>query len=202
MCQVDIELPDEYSGAAIGLLNERKGSLVEMSSVSKEGKVTLLYRVPSRGMNGVKSRLLTATRGLAIMSSTFGGYSAYAGDFGGRDRGNMLSHEAGVATPFAISKLQDRGAMFASAGDEVYEDQIVGINAKVGDLKVNICKAKALTNMRSSGADEKSYCVPPLQLTLEDAVEYIQEGEFVEVTPDAVRMGVHPKKPHPGQRKK
>ena len=90
-------------------------------------------------------------------------------------------------------KTQDRGAFFTSPGDEVYENQIVGIHAKAGDLKVNICKAKQLTNMRSSGADEKSTATPPMQLTLEDAVEYILEGEFVEVTPDAIRMGKYPK---------
>merc|ERR1719183_3322098 len=190
---VDIEMPDEYSGSAISLLNERKGNMIEMSPVTAEGSVSIQYEVPARGMNGVKSKLLSATRGLAVMSSTFAGYKPYAGDFGGRDRGNMLSHETGTATPFSISKAQERGALFSSPGDEVYEDQIVGINAKTGDLKVNICKAKQLTNMRSSGADEKSACTPPMQLTLEDAVEYVIEGEFVEVTPDAIRMGKLPK---------
>ena len=189
---VDIELPDEYSGAAISLLNERKGSMIEMSTVTTEGGVTIQYEVPARGMAGVKSKLLSATRGLAVMSTTFAGYKPYAGDFGGRERGNLLSFEAGTATPFAISKVQDRGAFFTSPGDEVYEDQIVGVHAKAGDLKVNICKAKALTNMRSSGADEKSSTTTAMQLTLEDAVEYVVDGEFVEVTPDAIRMGKHP----------
>merc|ERR1711918_89193 len=131
--------------------------------------------------------------GLAVMSSTFLGYKPYAGDFGERDRGNLLSFEKGTATPFSIMKVQDRGAFFTSPGDEVYEDQIVGINSKSGDLKVNICKAKQLTNMRSSGADEKSTTTPPMQLTLEDAVEYVVSGEFVEVTPEAIRMGLYPK---------
>merc|ERR1719478_815194 len=149
--------------------------------LSKERLVTIEYEVPSRGMNGVKSKLLSASRGLAVMSSTFAGYKSYAGDFGERDRGNLLSFETGTTSAFSLAKIQERGALFSSPGEEVYENQIIGINAK------------ALTNMRSAGADEKSNVTPPMQLTLEDAVEYIQEGEFVEVTPDAVRMGKKPK---------
>merc|ERR1711892_1503547 len=121
-----------YSGSAIDLLNLRKGSMLGMSSATKEGMVTIEYEVPSRGMNGVKSKLLSAT------------------------------------SAFSLAKIQERGALFSGPGDEVYEDQIIGINAKSGDLKVNACKAKALTNMRSAGNDEKSNCIPPMQLTLED----------------------------------
>jgi len=190
---VDVELPDEYSGSAISLLNERKGNMIEMSSPTAEGSVTIQYEMPARGMNGVKSKLLSATRGLAVMSSTFAGYKPYAGDFGGRLRGNLLSFEAGTATPFSLTKVQERGSLFAGGGDEVYEDQIIGIHSKENDLKVNICKAKQLTNMRSAGADEKASNTPPMQLTLEDAVEYIIAGEFVEVTPADIRMGKHPK---------
>merc|ERR1719453_2248176 len=124
--------------------------LVDMAAVTKEGSQTIQYEVPARGMAGVKSKLLSASRGLAVMSSTFAGYKPFAGDFGERDRGNLVSFEQGTATPFAITKVQDRGTFFTSPGDEVYEDQIVGINAKASELKVNICKAKQLTNMRSS----------------------------------------------------
>merc|ERR1712087_995181 len=109
---VDIELPEEYSGSAIDLLNQRNGAMVSMSSPTKEGLVTITYEVPSRGMNGVKSKLLSASRGLAVMSSSFLGYKPYAGDFGGRDRGNLLSYESGTATPFSIMKTQDRGSFF------------------------------------------------------------------------------------------
>jgi len=197
---VDIELPEEYSSAAISLLNERKGMLVDMGAVTKEGSQAIQYEVPARGMAGVKSKLLSASRGLAVLSSTFAGYKPYAGDFGERSRGNLLSFEQGTATPFAIMKTQDRGAFFSAPGDEVYADQIVGVNAKSGDLKVNICKAKQLTNMRSAGADEKSTTTAPMQLTLEDAVEYVVRGEFVEVTPDAIRMGKHPKESRFGKK--
>ena len=127
------------------------------------------------------------------MSTTFAGYRPYAGDFGERDRGNLLSFEQGTASPFSIAKIQERGALFSSPGDEVYEDQIIGINAKAGDLKVNACKTKALTNMRSAGADDKTNVIPAMQLTLEDAVEYIINDEFVEVTPADIRMGKKPK---------
>jgi len=191
--EVDIELPEEYSGAAIDLLNQRKGAMVEMSTPTKEGLVNIVYTVPSRGMNGVKSKILSATRGLAVMSTTFAGYKSYAGDFGERERGNLLSFETGTASPFSLAKIQDRGALFSKPGDEVYEDQIIGVNAKSGDLKVNACKTKQLTNMRSAGADDKTNVIPPMQLTLEDAVEYIIGDEFVEVTPDAIRMGKKPK---------
>jgi GTP-binding protein len=196
---VDMEMPEEYTGSAIDLLNQRKGSMVEMGPPTKEGLVNLIYEVPSRGMNGVKSKLLSASRGLCVLSTTFTGYRKYAGDFGGRDRGNLLSFETGTVTPFSVGKIQERGALFSKPGDEVYEDQIIGINAKEGDLKVNVCKAKALTNMRSAGADDKANVVPAMQLTLEDAVEYIQAGEFVEVTPDAVRMGKIPGKKNPSR---
>jgi GTP-binding protein len=196
---VDIELPEEYSGSVVNLLSERKGQMVEMSSPTAEGMQTIVYEVPTRGMVGVKSKLLTATRGLAVMTTTFAGYKPYAGDFGGRDRGNLLAHEAGTATPFSLTKVQERGALWTANGDEVYENQIVGIHSRPGDLKVNVCKAKQLTNMRSAGADEKASTTPPMDLTLEDAVEYVIEHEYVEITPDSIRMGyVDPKKAQRG----
>merc|ERR1719426_205900 len=115
--------------------------MLEMGAPSPEGMQSIQYEVPTRGMVGVKSKLLTATRGLAAMTTTFAGYKPYAGDFGGRDRGNLLAHEAGTATPFALTKVQERGALWAGAGDDVYADQIVGIHSRPGDLKVNVCKA-------------------------------------------------------------
>ena len=188
---MDIELPEEYSGSAIDLLNQRKGAMVSMSSPTKEGLVTIEYEVPSRGMNGVKSKLLSASRGLAVMSSTFAGYKSYAGDFGERDRGNLLSFETGTTSAFSLAKIQERGALFSSPGEEVYENQIIGISAKSGDLKVNPCKVKQLTNMRAARSEVTEHLNSAKPLTLEDAVEYVVEGEFVEVTPEKVRMGVH-----------
>lgn len=191
---VDVELPDEYSGSVIDMLGQRKGQMLEMGSVSPEGIVSLQYEVPSRAMAGVKSRLMSATRGLAVMTTTFAGYREYAGEFDKRNRGNMLSHESGTVTGHGLMKAQERGIMFSKPGDEVYENQIIGINSREGDLKVNICRTKQLTNMRSAGADEKTNLTPPQLVTLEDAVEYIVDDEFVEVTPVAIRMGKNAKK--------
>ena len=167
--------------------------LLDMSSANSAGMVTLQYEVPSRGMNGVKSKLLSASRGLAVMSSTFAGYKSYAGDFGERDRGNLLSFETGTTSAFSLAKIQERGALFSSPGEEVYENQIIGISAKSGDLKVNPCKVKQLTNMRAARSEVTEHLNSAKPLTLEDAVEYVVEGEFVEVTPEAIRMGKHPK---------
>mmetsp|Transcript_7427 Transcript_7427/g.21686 ORF Transcript_7427/g.21686 Transcript_7427/m.21686 type:complete len:656 (+) Transcript_7427:96-2063(+) len=186
---VDVELPEEYSGSVISMLGERNGNMLEMGSVSPEGIVSLQYEVPSRAMAGVKTKLMSATRGLAVMTTTFAGYKPWAGDFDKRDRGNLLSHEKGTATGHGLKNAQERGSLFAAPGDEVYENQIVGIHQRAGDLKVNVCRQKQLTNMRSAGADEKTNLSPPTPITLEEAVEYIEDSEFVEVTPAAIRMG-------------
>jgi len=126
-----------------------------------------------------------------MMSTTFAGYKPYAGAFAGRDRGNLLSSATGTVTGHALKSVQERGELFSLVGDEVYENQIIGISAKSGDLKVNPCKAKQLTNMRAARSEMTVHLDAAKQLTLEDAVEYVVEGEFVEVTPEKVRMGVY-----------
>ena len=186
---VDVELPEEYSGSVIDMLGQRRGQMLEMGTVTDDGIVSLQYEVPSRAMAGIKSRLMTATRGLAVMTTTFAGYKPYAGEIDKRTRGNMLSHESGTVTSHGLMKAQERGTLFSAPGDQVYENQIIGINSREGDLKVNICRTKQLTNMRSAGADEKAYLTPPQIVSLEDAVEYIVDDEFVEVTPAEIRMG-------------
>jgi GTP-binding protein len=186
---VDIEIPEEYSGAAVSFLSERKGNMMSMSSPTPEGMQSIQYEMPTRGMVGVKTKLLTASSGLAVMTSTFAGYKPYAGDFGGRDRGNLLSFDQGEATPYSLSKAQERGTLFIKSGEPVFANEIIGMNAKTQDLKVSVTKEKQLTNMRSAGADQKANLVPPKQITLEDAVEYVRGDEFVEITPDAIRMG-------------
>jgi GTP-binding protein len=190
---VDVEVPEDNSGAVVSMLNERKGNMLDMGAPNSDGMLSIQYEMPTRGMVGVKSRMLSATRGLALMTSTFAGYRPYAGDFGGRDRGNLLSFETGKANSFGLMKVQERGTLFASPGDEVYEDQIVGISARPDDMKVNICKAKQLTNMRAAGKDDNTGLTPPKVMTLEEAVEYVLDNEFVEVTPEAIRMGQRPK---------
>jgi len=193
---VDVEVPEDNSGAVVSMLNERKGNMLDMGAPNSDGMLSIQYEMPTRGMVGVKSRMLSATRGLALMTSTFAGYRPYAGDFGGRDRGNLLSFETGKANSFGLMKVQERGTLFASPGDEVYENQIVGISARPDDMKVNICKAKQLTNMRAAGKDDNTGLTPPKVMTLEEAVEYVLDNEFVEVTPDAIRMGQRPKAKH------
>mmetsp|Transcript_125202 Transcript_125202/g.227777 ORF Transcript_125202/g.227777 Transcript_125202/m.227777 type:complete len:163 (+) Transcript_125202:3-491(+) len=152
--------------------------------------MTIQYEVPSRGMVGVKSRILTATKGLAVMTSTFAGYKKYAGQFGERDHGNLISQAKGGATSFSLMKAQERGTLFIKANDPVYERMIIGMNSKRSHMAMNVCKDKKQTNVRSAGKDENVNLTPPKQLTLEDAVEYVRDGEFVEVTPDAIRMGM------------
>jgi GTP-binding protein len=187
---IDVEVPEEFASSVIAILNARKGTMTDMSTPTAEGMQTLAYDMPTRCMVGVKSDVLTATRGLATMTSTFGGYRPYAGDLGQRLKGNLISGEQGVATPYALMKLSDRGEFFIEATSETFSGQIIGVSNKPGDLKINVCKAKQLTNMRSSGADEAVKIQPPKPLTLEDAVEYIVDGEFVELTPDGIRMGL------------
>ena len=186
---VDVELPEEASGSVIDMLNQRKGNMLDMGSPTSEGLITIQYEVPTRGMVGVKSRLLSATRGLAVMTTTFAGYRPHVGEFGGRDRGNLLCHEQGEANSFGLMKAQERGVLFSGPNDPVYTDQIIGIHARPGDLKVNICKTKQLTNMRAAGKDDNTNLIPPKEMSLEEAVEYIIDDEFVEITPDAIRMG-------------
>jgi GTP-binding protein len=192
---VDIEVPDEFSGSVIQALNNKKGCMQSMTSSGGDSNlVSIQYEVPSRGMTGVKSQLLSATRGLVVMTTTFAGYRPYAGDFPGRENGNLLSQSTGTATTNAIANAQQRGTLFSAPQDEVYENQIIGINSREQDMKMNICRTKTLDNMRSAGKDDTIKIVPAKQLTLEEAVEYIVDGEYVEVTPDSLRMGSHAKK--------
>jgi len=160
-----------------------------MGESNRDGLLGVVYEIPTRCMVGVKSKLMTATQGNAVMTSTFVGYKPYAGAYGQRIRGNILSSSAGPVTSYAIDKVLSRGKFFSQPGDHVYENQIVGIHSREGELKLNICKAKQLTNVRSAGKDDFIVIPPPMQLTLEDAVEYIVDDEYVEVTPETIRIG-------------
>jgi GTP-binding protein len=191
--EIEIEVPEDCASSVVAILNARKGIMTDMAPPTAEGMQSLAYSMPTRCMVGVKSQVLTATKGLAIMTSTFGGYKAYAGDLDGRLKGNLVSMEQGVAAGHALMKLQARGEFFVAPQEPTYAGQIVGINAKPEDMAVNICKTKQLTNMRASGSDENLKLVPPKPLSLEEAVEYIVEGEYVELTPEEIRMGVEPK---------
>ena len=190
---VDITVPNDYSSSVVDIFNKRKGMMQEMGPAEGvDGQTQLKFSIPTRGMIGIRSSLLTATKGTVIMDSTFDDYKPAVGSISQREKGSLLAFENGVANPFGISGAQDRGRMFIDTKDEIYKDMIIGVHQRPGDLAVNVCKTKALTNMRAAGSDDKSSVIPPLELNLDIAVEYIQEDELVEVTPTKVRMCKHP----------
>lgn len=190
---VDITVPNEYSGAVVDILNKRKGEMQGMLPSDTGDTLTAIkFLVPTRGLIGVRSALLTATRGTAVLDTTFEGYRPIVGPIQQREKGSLLAFEDGVTNPFGIAGAQDRGRMFINAKDDVYKDMIIGVHQRPGDLAVNVCKTKALTNMRASGSDDTIKLTPPLELNLDIAVEYIQDDELVEVTPSKIRMLKHP----------
>ncbi|MCB9264198.1 MAG: translational GTPase TypA [Lewinellaceae bacterium] len=184
--ELTIDLPGEMSGTAIDMVTRRKGVMLSMEP--KGERVQLRFEIPSRGIIGLRSQMLTATAGEAVMSHRFLEYQPHKGDIPGRINGSLIALETGTAIPYSINNLQDRGKFFVAPGEEVYEGQVVGENSRPGDLVVNLTKTKKLTNMRASGSDDKLKIVPPRKFTLEEALEYIQEDEFVEVTPGSLRL--------------
>ena len=182
-----IDCPEAFLGVVIEKLGSRKGKMNKMVNHGS-GRVRLEFHVPSRGLIGLRSEILTDTRGTAIMNSLFHGYIEWQGDIPTRPTGSLVADRAGKATGNAIFNLQERGEIFVSPGTEVYEGMIVGENARTADLDVNIVKEKKLTNMRASTADEAIRLVPPRILNLEQAIEFIRDDEFVEVTPASIRL--------------
>ena len=182
-----MDLPEQFVGVAIEKLGSRKGKMVKMVN-NGSGRVRLEFHIPSRGLIGLRSELLTDTRGTAIMNSLFHGYVEWQGDISMRPTGSMIADRAGRSTGYAIFNLQERGEIFIQPGDELYEGQVVGENAKQVDMTVNIVKEKKLTNMRSSSADEAIRLIPPRLLNLEQAIEFIREDELVEITPKSIRL--------------
>jgi GTP-binding protein len=182
-----IDCPEEFIGVVIEKMGQRKGKMTKMINHGS-GRVRLEFHVPSRGLIGIRSEMLTDTKGMAIMNSLFHGYIEWQGDIEMRPTGSLIADRAGVATSYAIYNLQERGVIFISPGTEVYEGMIIGENARNSDLDVNIVKEKKLTNMRASTSDEAIRLVPPKILNLEQAIEFIQDDEFVEVTPKSIRL--------------
>jgi len=182
-----LDVPESFRGVVIEKLGTRKGKMTKMVNHGS-GRVRLEFEIPSRGLIGLRSEILTDTRGTAIMNSLFHGYIEWQGDIPSRPTGSLVADRAGRATGYAIFNLQERGEIFVSPGTEVYEGMIVGENARTADLDVNIVKEKKLTNMRASTADEAIRLVPPRVLNLEQAIEFIREDEFVEVTPASIRL--------------
>jgi len=190
---LEITVPDEHSGSVVDILNKRKGQMQAMAPAEgADGQTVLNYVIPTRAMIGIRSALLTATKGTVVIDTEFGDYRPYAGAIDAREKGSLLAFEAGTANPFGLAGAQDRGRMFITPKTDVYQDMIIGVHQRPGDLAVNVCKTKALTNMRAAGSDDNVQVIPPLELNLDIAVEYIQADEMVEVTPNHIRMCKHP----------
>ncbi len=184
--ELTIDIPEATSGKAIEMVTQRKG---EMQSMDPKGdRIILKFLVPSRGIIGLRNNLLTASAGEAIMSHRFLEFQPYKGNIPSRQNGSLISLETGKAIPFSINNLQDRGKFFIEPNVDIYEGQVIGENNRPGDLVVNITKTKKLTNMRSSGADDKMRIAPPILFSLEEALEYIQGDEYLEVTPASMRI--------------
>jgi GTP-binding protein len=181
-----IDLPDESSGKAIEMVTKRKGELLNM--VNKGDRTHLEFDIPSRGLIGLRNSLLTATAGEAIMSHRFKAFEPLKGEIEKRQNGSLIALESGTAFSYAIDKLQDRGRFFIDPQEEIYMGQVVGEHTRAGDLVVNVTKSKKLTNVRAAGSDDKAKLAPAIKFSLEEALEYIQEDEYVEVTPKSLRI--------------
>lgn len=184
--ELTIDLPEAVSGRAIEAVTRRKGILLSMEP--KADRVILKLEIPSRGIIGLRNYLLTATAGEAIMNHRFLNFQPYKGDIQGRQNGSLISMENGKSIPFSINNLQDRGVFFIGSNEDIYEGQVVGENNRPGDMVINLTKTKKLTNMRASGSDDKLKLIPPRRFSLEEALEYIQEDEYVEATPASLRL--------------
>jgi GTP-binding protein len=184
--ELTIDLPETVSGKAVEMVTMRKG---EMTSMSPKGdRMVCEFKIPSRGIIGLRNQLITATAGEAIMNHRFVAFEPYKGEIPGRINGSLISMEKGTAIPYSLDKLQDRGKFFIAPGEEIYTGQVVGENSRPDDLVLNLTKTKKLSNVRSAGADDKVKIAPPIKFTLEEALEYIQKDEYVEVTPNFLRL--------------
>lgn len=181
-----IDVPCEYQGTVIEKMGPRKGEMVAMHQLGDV--VRLEFIIPARGIIGLRGELLTETRGTGVVTHTFHGYAPYKGDIPGRKNGVLIAMEQGETTAYALDALQPRGVLFIGPGVEVYGGMVIGQHAKDNDLDVNPCKGKKLTNIRASGSDDAVKLSPPRILTLEQALEFIDEDELVEVTPSSIRL--------------
>lgn len=184
--ELTISVPEEYSSKMIDMVTRRKGDLVSMET--QGDRVNIEFDMPSRGIIGLRTNVLTASAGEAIMAHRFKCYQPYKGEIERRSNGSMIAMESGTVFAYAIDKLQDRGKFFIYPQDEVYAGQVVGEHVHENDLVINVTKSKKLTNMRASGSDDKARIIPPVVFSLEEALEYIKEDEYVEVTPKSMRM--------------
>lgn len=184
--ELTINVPEEFSSKMIDMVTRRKGEMISMESQGE--RINIAFHIPSRGIIGLRTNVLTGSQGEAIMAHRFIGYEPFKGELQRRTNGSMISMESGTAFAYSISNLNDRGKFFIEPQDQVYAGQVVGEHVHENDLVVNVTKAKQLTNMRASGSDEKAHIIPPTVFSLEEALEYIKEDEYIEVTPKSMRM--------------
>ena len=184
--ELTINVPQDYSSKMVDMVTRRKGELTGMDT---EGdRVNITFEIPSRGIIGLRTNVLTASQGEAIMAHRYKEYQPYKGEIIRRTNGSMIAMETGVAYAYSIDKLQDRGKFFIDAGEEVYAGEVVGEHVHDKDLIINVTKAKQMTNVRASGSDDKARVIPKTVMSLEESLEYIKGDEYVEVTPKSMRM--------------
>ena len=184
--ELTIDLPEDLSGKAIEMVSLRKGEMIAMNP--RGSRMVCEFKIPSRGIIGLRNQLLTATAGEAIMNHRFLEFSPYKGEIPGRVNGSLISMEKGLAIPYSLDKLQERGKFFISPNESIYTGQVIGENTRQDDLVVNVTKTKKLSNVRAAGSDDKVKLAPPIKFSLEEALEYIQKDEYVEVTPNSLRI--------------
>jgi len=182
-----IDVPEEFSGTVISMLNERKGELQAMNP-AHDGTVRLEFLIPARGLIGFRGDFMTSTKGTGIINTIFNGYGPYKGDMMYRSQGSLIAFETGTSITYGLYNAQDRGTLFIGAGEQVYAGMVIGQTGKAEDIEINVCKAKHLTNTRSSGADEALKLTPPRILSLEQALEFIDTDELLEITPEHIRI--------------
>jgi len=184
--ELTVDVPEEFSGKVIEMVTKRKGEMKTMAPTGN--RVKLEFEIPSRGLIGMRSNMLTATQGEAVVAHRLLGYQPWKGDIPERQNGSLISMETGSAIPYSINKIQERGKFFVDPNEDIYEGQVIGENSREGDLTVNVTKTKKLTNMRASGSDDSTKIIPAIKRSLEESLEYIQSDEYVEVTPKSIRL--------------
>ncbi len=182
-----VDVPDEYTGAVMEKLGNRKAEMANMQPVS-QGYTRLEFKIPARGLVGYRSELLTDTKGTGIMNHYLDGYEPYKGEIQMRERGSLVAWENGESITYGLFNAQDRGKLFIGAGVKVYEGMVVGENSRNEDITINVCKRKQLTNTRASGSDEALRLVPPVNMSLENCLDFIGDDELVEITPKSLRI--------------
>jgi GTP-binding protein len=197
--EVTVDVDEPYAGAVVEKLSQRKGELVEMRAAGA-GKTRIVAHVPSRGLIGYHGEFLTDTRGTGVLNRVFHAWAPYKGAIPGRRQGVLISMESGDSVAYALFNLEDRGKMFIGSGEPVYEGMIIGEHSRDNDLEVNPLKGKKLTNVRASGKDDAVVLTPPVRMSLEEAIAYIEDDELVEVTPHALRLRKRHLDPHERKR--